>query len=116
MMEEGEYEPVIAFMYQVVYYPFLERSPDDWVKRGIVAHWRERGYHCHLSPDIHSSKGKKVHGVVRMGKKKASNAWHGRIREIQEQIWGVRLLVKASNDGDCPVDQIEVDLGPHVHK
>ena len=27
MMEEGEYEPLIAFMYQLVYYQFLERSP-----------------------------------------------------------------------------------------
>ena len=51
-----------------------------------------------------------------MGKKKASNAWHGRIREIQEKKWGMRLLVKAPNYGDCPVDQIEVDLGPHLHK
>ena len=48
--------------------------------------------------------------------KKASNAWHGRIREMQEKIWGMRLLVKAPNYGDCPVDQIEVDLGPHLHK
>ena len=35
---------------------------------------------------------------------------------MQEKMWGMRLLVKAPNYGDCPVDQIEVDLGPHLHK
>ena len=28
----------------------------------------------------------------------------------------MRLLVKAPNGGECPVDQIEVDIGKYLHK
>ena len=28
----------------------------------------------------------------------------------------MRLLVKAPNNGDCLMDQIEVDLGPHLYE
>ena len=51
-----------------------------------------------------------------MGKKKASNAWHGRIGEMQEKMWRMNLLVKSPNYENCPVDRIEVDLGPHLYK
>ena len=88
MMEDGNYAPVIALLFQLVFYPFIETLPDDWVKNGIMAHWRDQNYHCHLSQDVQGSKGLKIHGVVRMAKKKASNRWHGRIREMQGKFGG----------------------------
>ena len=53
---------------------------------------------------------------MRIAKKKASNGWHGRVRQKQEKLWPVKLLLKKRNHGDCPADQVEVDLGPHLHK
>ena len=44
MMEDGNYAPVIALPFQLVYYPFMETSPNDWVKNRIMAHWRDQNY------------------------------------------------------------------------
>ena len=115
LIEKGDYAPVIAMLFQLVYYPFMETSPDDWVKRGIMAHWRSQNYHAHLSKDVQGNKALKVHGVVRIAKKKAANAWHGRMRKNQKTHWGVVLKVKRRNICDCPVDEIEVDLGEYLH-
>ena len=115
LIEKGDYAPVIAILFQLVYYPFMETSPDDWVKSGIMAHWRSQNYHAHLSKDVQGNKALKVHGVVRIAKKKAANAWHGRMRKNQSTLWGVVLKVKKRNIGDCPVDEIEVDLGEYLH-
>ena len=52
---------------------------------------------------------------MRIAKKKAANAWHGRMRKNQSTLWGVVLKVKKRNIGDCPVDEIEVDLGEYLH-
>ena len=73
MMKRGEYAQVIALLYMWAYYLFLERSPDNWVETGIRAHWLSQGFHYHLRDDILGGKDKKVHGVVRMGRKKVSN-------------------------------------------
>ena len=59
MMKRGEYAQVIALLYMWAYYPFLGRSPDDWVKKGIRAHWLSQGYHCHLGDAIIGLKDKK---------------------------------------------------------
>ena len=35
IMKRCGYAQVISLLYMWAYYPFLERSPDDWVKKGI---------------------------------------------------------------------------------